>query len=129
MMNDPLASALSNIQNAERVGKQSCIVRPVSNMIKSVLKIMNDNGYIGSFEEFNDGRGGIIKINLIGRGNKIRVVKARFSVDVDEFEKFEKRYMPAKGFGIILISTNKGVMTHEKAINQHIGGKIIAYVY
>jgi small subunit ribosomal protein S8 len=47
----------------------------------------------------------------------------------DEFEKWEKRFLPARGFGILLISTTKGIMTHEDAKKQHLGGKLLAYVY
>ena len=44
-------------------------------------------------------------------------------------EKFEKRYLPAKDFGILLVTTNKGVMTHEEAKKNHVGGKLLAYVF
>ena len=44
-------------------------------------------------------------------------------------EKYEKRYLPAKQFGILIISTPKGLMTHVQAMDKKTGGKLIAYCY
>ena len=129
MMQDTIASALSNILNAEKIGRSFCIVKPFSKMLKELLTIMNEKGYLGSFELIDDGRGRMIKVNLIGKVNKCGVVKPRFSVKKDEYEKFEKRYLPAKGFGMLIVSTSKGIMTHTDAFEKKLGGKLIAYVY
>lgn len=129
MLNDPLATMLSNILNAEKVGRQSCDNKPSSNMLKKILEIFNKNNYVGSYEEINDNRGGILKINLIGNINNCGVIKPRFSVKKDEFEKFEKRYLPAEDFGLLIVSTPKGVMTHYEAKEKKLGGKLICFVY
>jgi len=50
-------------------------------------------------------------------------------VKAGEFEKFEKRFLPARGFGILIISTTSGVITHEEAREKNIGGKLIGYIY
>ena len=128
MRHDTLADVLSTIKNAERVGKKECIT-PASNLIREVLKVMQKEGYIGVFEFIDDGRSGKFRIELKNRINESNVIKPRYSVKVDEFEKWEKRFLPAKGFGILILSTNKGVMTHEEAKKQRIGGKLLAYVF
>lgn len=127
--NDTLSIALSKIGNAEKVGKRSCIVRPVSKVIKRVLHIMNEHDYIGDCEEVSDRRGGLLNIHLTGSINKCGTIKPRFSTPLDQFEKWEKRYLPAKGFGILIISTPKGIMTHEEAKRNRVGGSLIAYCY
>lgn len=129
MLNDPLAAALAKILNAERVGKREVEIKPASLMIKKTLTIMNEHRFVGSYEEIDDGKGGILKINLLGNINKCGVVKPRFSTKKNGFEKWEKRYLPAKDFGIILVSTPRGVMTHSQAKEQAIGGKLLAYCY
>ena len=128
-MNDPLASTLSSILNAEKVGKKICVVKPASNIIKTVLQILKDNSYIGDFEVVKDNKGDLIKINLIGRINKTGVIKPKFSLEKDEFEKFEKRFLPAKDFGLIIISTSKGIMTHYAAKEKNLGGVLLSYCY
>ncbi len=129
MLNDPLANVLNDVYMASNSGKSECTVRPVSKLILKILEILQEQKYIGSFEVIEDNKGGMIKINLIGALNKCGVIKPRFPVTLDEFEKFEKRYLPAKDFGIIIVSTSKGIMIHNEAKDQNIGGKLLAYIY
>jgi len=129
MLNDTLATALSAILNKEKIGKKECTVRPSSKIIKEVFRIMNENNYIGSFEEVVTQKGNLLKVNLLGNINKCGAIKPRYSVKKDGYEKFEKRYLPAKDFGIIFISTPKGIMTHTEARKKNMGGKLIAFCY
>lgn len=128
-MVDVIAQALSKIKNAEEKGKPFCIIKPASNLLRNILKVMHDEGYIGEFEVIDDGRGGIIKVNLNGAINNCGAIKPRFSTSFSNFEKFEKRYLPAKDFGILIISTTRGVMSQKKAKKEKIGGQLLAYVY
>ncbi|MEK6864801.1 MAG: 30S ribosomal protein S8 [Nanoarchaeota archaeon] len=128
-MNDTLATAMSNIMNAENIAKDSCLVTPISKMLTKMLDIMQLKGYIAGYEVTDKGRGGIYKIKLNGSINKCGVIKPRFSVSKAEFEKFEKRYLPAKDFGFIVISTTKGLITLEEAREKGLGGRLIAFVY
>jgi small subunit ribosomal protein S8 len=129
MLNDPLAATLSKISNAEKVGKKEVVIRPVSKMIRTVLQIMNDHNYIGSYEEIENDNGRSFKINLLGNVNKCNVIKPRFSTAQSAFTKWEKRYLPARDFGILIVSTSLGVMTHADAKKNGIGGKLLAYCY
>lgn len=128
-LNDPLSNVLSSIVNYEKTGKKELDVRISSKMIKKVLDLMKDNQYIGAYDTNKDHRGEMLKINLLGNVNKCGVIKPRFSVKKDNYEKFEKRFLPARGFGLLIISTPKGLMVHEDAKSKGIGGKLIAYVY
>jgi small subunit ribosomal protein S8 len=129
MLNDPLAAALSKILNAEKVGKKEVIISTSSTMIKQVLSLMNENGFIGSFEDLETEENKGIKVNLIGNINKCGVIKPRFSTKKNGFEKWEKRYLPAKDFGLIIVSTPKGIVTHNVAKEKQSGGKLLAYCY
>ena len=128
-LNDPLASALSAILNCEKIGKNECDVRPSSKMVKKVLDVIRNNKYIGDFKEIESGRGNSIKVNLIGSINKCGVIKPRYSIKKVNFEKFEKRYLLAKGMGILIVSTPLGIMTHDEAKKKNIGGRLLAYCY
>lgn len=129
MLNDPLAAALAKILNAEKVGKREVAIKPASKIIKKILQIMNDYHYLGAFTETEDGKGGLLQVNLLGNINKCGVIKPRFSTSRTNFEKWERRYLPAKDFGIILISTSQGIMTHNQAKEKKMGGKLLAYCY
>ena len=128
-LNDPLANVLSHILNCDKLGKIECTVKPASKLIKNILEVMNTKGYIGGYEVVDEERGGVLKINLLGNLNKCGVVKPRFSLTKKNYEDFEKRYLPAKDFGILIVSTSQGIMVHTEALEKGIGGKILVYAY
>jgi small subunit ribosomal protein S8 len=126
---DPLADAMSSIYNSELVGKPEIIVAPASSLIERVLRVMQAKGYIGEFETIDDGKAGRIRIQLMGRTNRCGVIKPRFPVKRDGFEDYEKKFLPAYNYGILIVTTPQGVMTHEEAKKRGIGGRLLAYVY
>ena len=127
--NDPLAACLSKINNAGKVSKREVEVGGISKLKKHVLEIMKREGYLTEINYDEDRRGGKINITLKGAINQCGVIKPRFRVAIPDIEKYEKRYLPAKGFGFLVISTSKGLMTNEEAKAQNIGGRLIAYCY
>ena len=129
VLNDPLANVLSAVENAERIGRQQCTARPSAKLIREVLSIMQQHRYLGDAETLTDGNIRSLKINLLGKVNACGVIKPRYAVKSDEYEKFEKRYLPAQGMGILIVSTSKGMMTQVQAREQRLGGRLIAYVY
>jgi small subunit ribosomal protein S8 len=128
MLNDNLANVLSHVLNCEKTGKTECKVKS-SLLIKKVLQIMQENTYIGGFSETVTTRGSVLNLSLIGAINKCGVIKPRHAVGYREFVKFEKRYLPAKEFGILIVSTPKGIMIHSQAREKKIGGKLLAFCY
>ena len=129
MLNDVLSAGLSKILNAERTGKKECTVKPASKLMTNVFKLMNEHRYIGSVELVENTKGGFLKINLMGKLNKCGSIKPRYAVKKGDFEKYEKRYLLAKDFGMLIVSTQQGIMTHIDAKSKNIGGRLIAYVY
>ncbi|HEW89737.1 MAG TPA: 30S ribosomal protein S8 [Candidatus Bathyarchaeota archaeon] len=128
-MLDPVANGLTVIKNAEMVRKKEVVICPASKLLGAVLKVMQKHGYIGEFEYIDDGRAGKFRVQLLGRINKCGAIKPRFPVRKDEFEEWEKRYLPARDIGILVVSTPQGVMSHHEAKKLGIGGRLIAYVY
>ena len=129
MQHDPLADAMCRIKNAERAGKSECIIQPSSKLIGHVLKVMQENEYINQFEYLEDGKAGMFRVKLNGNINNCGIIKPRFSVKRTDLERFESRFLPAQDFGLLIISTNKGVLTHKGAKQQKLGGRLLVYVY
>jgi len=129
MLNDILSNVLSKIMNGQSRGRRTVTIKPISKLVREVLKVLNENGYIGesTFEE--DATGGKLVVNLIGTINKCGPVKPRFSVKSDNYEKFENRHLPARNFGILIVTTQQGIMTHKAAKEKNLGGKLLAYCY
>ncbi len=128
MKHSILSDCMATLKNAESVGKESCVVE-ASKLVLQSLKVLQRKGYIGEFEKLEDNRGGKFRIELLGEINDCNVIRPRFSVKKDDFEKWEKRYLPAKGMGFLVVSTPEGVITHEEAKEKGTGGKLIAYMY
>jgi small subunit ribosomal protein S8 len=66
---------------------------------------------------------------LKGAINNCGVIKPRYSVKRSDLEKFESRYLPAQDFGVLILTTTEGVITHTEAKELGVGGKLLAYVY
>ena len=126
---NPIADAMSAIKNACDTGKFAVIVEPASRLFGDMLKVMQEYGYISGFKKFEDGRGGNYEISLTGGINKCGVITPHFSVKVEDLESWETRYLPGKGFGIIILTTSKGVMSHEQARKLGVGGELLGYVF
>ena len=129
MLNDPLANALSTIKNAEIKGMDKCIIRPSSKIIHGILSLLKDRGYVGSFEYVDDGKAGIFQVELIGNINNCGVIKPRYPIKRSDLEKWESRYLPARDFGLLILTTTEGIISHSDARKKGIGGKLLAYVY
>jgi small subunit ribosomal protein S8 len=129
MLNDPLANALSTIKNAEIKGMDKCTIRPSSKMIDGILSLLKDKGYVGSFEYVDDGKAGIFQVELIGNINNCGVIKPRYPIKRSDLEKWESRYLPARDFGLLILTTTEGIISHSDARKKGIGGKLLAYVY
>jgi len=126
---DTLTNGLITIINNEMRNKRECIINPASKLLGRVLRIMQLNGYIGEFEFIDDGRAGKFKVQLLGRINKCGAVRPRFSVKVDEFEKWEKTFLPSRDVGLMVVSTPQGVIAHRDAEEKNLGGRLLAFVY
>jgi len=129
MQSDPLNDAMSTIRNAASVGKSECMIRPSSKLIGRVLKVMQEYGYINQFEFVEDGKAGVFKVRMQGKINDCGVIKPRYSVQKNDLEKFESRYLPAQDFGVLILTTTAGVVSHTRAKELGVGGKLLAYVY
>jgi small subunit ribosomal protein S8 len=127
-MVDLLNDALITIKNASYIGKQECKIK-ASKLIANVLKVMQQNGYILKFEYLDDKRGGKFKVKLSATINNCGVIKPRFAVKKTDFEKFETRYLPGQDFGLLIITTTRGVLSHNEAKKLGIGGRLLAYIY
>ena len=112
---DVIADALRKLVNAEKNGKKQVLLRPVSKVLVKVLKIMQKHGYIGEFEIIDDHRSQKIVVELIGRINKAGVISPRYDVCLNEYEKWTSNVLPSRQFGILLITTTFGILTHEEA--------------
>ena len=127
--NNILANLFTTLFNTEDRRKNSCIITPTSKLGLEILKTLKNEKYIGEFEHINDKLGGKFKIQLLAKITKCGAITPRFKVKKDEYNTWEQQFLPAYNRGILLVTTNQGVMSHKEAINKNIGGFLIGYVY
>ena len=84
-LNDTLATVLSQIKNSITVGKLTVVTKFSSKLIKQVLEIMHEEGYIGDVQETIDSKGDFLTIQLIGKLNSCGVIKPRFAINLAGF--------------------------------------------
>nr|AJS11600.1 30S ribosomal protein S8 [uncultured archaeon] len=126
MSQDVVADALNMIRNAKKAKKESLEIKRISGLLIEVLKIMKQKGAIKRYKM--DLKQKSVEIDL-GDLTECRAVKPRFTVKKTDIEKYRRRYLPARDIGTIIISTNKGLITHEEAGEKGTGGSLIAYFY
>ena len=126
MSHDVVADALNMIRNAKKARKEIVKINRISNLLIEVLKIMKQEGAIKKYKI--DSKGKSVEVT-IGNLSECKSIKPRFTVGKDGIERYRRRYLPARDIGAVIISTNKGLITHEEAFEEKIGGSLIAYFY
>lgn len=126
MSMDIVADALNMIRNAKKARKETLKINMISNLLIEVLKIMKHKGAIKKYKVNSTEKS--VEIT-IGDLSDCRAIKPRFTVKIDQIEKYRRRYLPARNLGTVIVSTNKGLLTHEEAFEEDIGGCLIAYFY
>ena len=124
-----LANLFVTIDNTESRRKSECIILPTSKLGVSVLNTLKKDGYIKDFEHIDDNRGGKFKIELFAKISKCGSITPRFKVKKDGYLDWEKQYLPSFNRGMLIVTTNQGVMSHHEAANKGLGGFLVGYVY
>ncbi len=126
MSHDVVADGLNMMLNAKRAGKENVVVTKISNLFIEILKIMKQKDAIKKYKINPKDKS--VEI-AIGDFTQCKAVKPRFTAQKDQIDKYMRRYLPARNMGTMIISTNKGLMTQEEALEEGIGGCIIAFFY
>ena len=126
MSQDIVADALNMMLNAKKARKENVNIKRISNILIEVLKIMKQKGAVKKYKI--DSKGKSIEVTL-GDFIECRAIKPRFTIKKSSLEKYERRYLPARNIGTIIVSTNKGLMTNQESSENKTGGILIAYFY
>ena len=128
---DAIADMLTPIRNANSAIHEKVEI-PASNIKKSIAQILLDEGYIKSYKVIEDGKQGIIDIQLKYGPHKSQVITGLRRVSkpgLRIYTSCEDMPKVMRGLGIAIISTPKGVMTDKKARQNNVGGEVLAFVW
>lgn len=127
---DPIADMLTEIRNAQVVNKDTVSI-PFSNLKYEIAKILKREGFIEKIEKKEKKVKKYIEITL-KYSEKIPAISGLRRVS----KPGQRIYLPAKkikrvrgGYGIVVISTSKGLMTDKESRKQKIGGEVLFEVW
>jgi len=123
MSQDIVADTLNQVMNAKKAGKTEVVVNKHSKLLINLLDIAKQDGYLDYSIDGNQLTIKIIKLN------EIKAIKPRYTVNVKKINNYVQRFLPARNFGFVVVSTNQGLMKHEEAEEQNLGGCLVAYIF
>ena len=130
-MTDPIADMLTRIRNANVV-KHETVDVPASNMKKELARILLEEGFIRGYDVIEDGKQGIIRIQLKYGQSGERVISGLKRISKPGMRVYAANHEIPKvlnGLGISVISTSKGILTDKQARKENVGGEVICYVW
>jgi len=125
MSQDIIADVLNEIMNMKKSGKSELETSRYSKFLLDVLKIAKKHKYL---DYQMDEKNKKLKIQIL-KLNECKVVKPRFDVRIEEIDRYMRRFLPARDFGLLIISTSRGLLTQKEAYEKKVGGNLIAYFY
>ena len=128
---DTIADLLTRIRNASSA-KHDSVDIPASNMKKAICQILVDEGYVKNFTVVEDGKQGIIKLNLkYGEGKTPAITGLRrvSTPGLRIYSNAAELPKVMKGLGVAIISTSRGVMTDRQARKENVGGEVLAFIW
>lgn len=131
MMTDPIADMLTRIRNANSA-KHDSVDIPASKIKKEIARILLDEGFIKGFDVIDDGKQGIIRVDLkYGKNGEktISGIKRISKPGLKVYAKSDELPRVLGGLGIAIVSTSKGIMTDRQARKENVGGEVICYIW
>ncbi|MCX5854278.1 MAG: 30S ribosomal protein S8 [Deltaproteobacteria bacterium] len=131
-MTDPIADMLTRIRNANRVRYKSVDIL-LSRINLNIAKVLKKSGYISGYDVKKDARGyQVLRISL-----KYYDAKKTVMTDIQRVSKPGRRvYVKSdmipkvlNGYGTVILSTSKGIMTDQEARDSKVGGEILCNVW
>ncbi len=130
-MTDPIADMLTRIRNGSMV-KHETVDIPASNLKKEIARILLEEGFIKGYDVIEDGKQGLIRMQLKYGANKEKVITGIKKISKPGLRVYAKKDEIPRvlgGLGIAIISTSKGIVTDKVARKEGVGGEVIAYIW
>ena len=129
-MTDPIADMLTRIRNAITAHKDYVEI-PASNEKKAIAEILLNEGWVKDVKIVEDGYNGKIAITLKYEDKKsvISGLRRVSKPGSRTYAGVENMPRVLGGFGTVILSTNKGIMTGKKAKAANVGGEVLCEIW
>lgn len=123
MYNDTISDFLTRIRNAFMADRKDTQVR-YSKIVESIAEILKREGFIVSFE-----KNGYFLDIILNQEMPVEHIKRLSKPGIRRYVKSTEIPKPKSGFGFVILSTPKGVLTGNQARKQKVGGELICEVW
>jgi small subunit ribosomal protein S8 len=130
VVSDPIADMLTRIRNANKMRHNSLTI-PASKLKLEITRILKDEGFIRNYKYKEDNKQGqlIIYLKYINKEKTINNLKRISKPGLKVYAKKDEIPGVLGGLGIAILSTSKGIMTGKEALQRHLGGEVICYIW
>jgi len=130
-MTDSLADMLTRIRNAQRAGHDRVEI-PASKLKMGVAKVLKKEGFIKNYKLIQDKKQGVLRIYLRYTDENAPIIRGIKKVSRPGRRVYSgyKDIPPMHaGFGVVILSTSKGIITDREARGQKLGGELLCQVW
>lgn len=127
---DPIADMITHVKNAGHAGRDNVVVG-YSNLKADIAKVLKEEGFIKNFEKKSKGAKHSLSIDLFieNRMPKIKDVKRLSKSSKRVYKKATELRAVKNGYGLLVLSTPKGVMAGYKAKKEKLGGEVLFSIW
>lgn len=126
MVNDTLSDLVSRVKNGYRAAQDQIVV-PWSRVKEAVVVVLKEAGYVGEYQKKDNDL--VIKLKYHGKEPALTDITRISKPGVRIYTGARDLKKIARGIGIGIVSTPKGIMSHKEAQKLHVGGEIICRVW
>ncbi|MEO5656088.1 MAG: 30S ribosomal protein S8 [Nitrospiria bacterium] len=130
-MTDPIADMLTRIRNAAQRRHES-VTMPTSRVKVDIAKLLTEEGFVRSYKLVSGTPRTSLKIELkyIDEDDSVITGLSRVSTPGRRVYVRHDRVPHVKGgYGLAILSTNRGLLTDKHARQARVGGEVLCYVW
>jgi len=131
VMTDPIADFLTQIRNACMANHERVDV-PSSKIKLSIAKLLKEEGYINNYKLVKDKKQGTLRVYLKYDNKNVPIIEGLERISKPScrvYVRHDKIPYVLNGYGTVILSTSKGVLTDREARKQKIGGELLCKVW
>jgi small subunit ribosomal protein S8 len=132
MTTDTIADMLTRIRNAN-LAKHQIVQIPSTKITRNIAQVLFAEGLIDSFEELKNGLNSSLLLSLkyIGKERKPSIEKIQriSKPGLRVYSGSKKMPRILGGFGTLIVSTSRGLMTDQQARKEGVGGELLCYIW
>lgn len=130
-LTDPIGDMLTRIRNGAQA-RHAAVHIPASGLKRAILERMQEEGFIEDVNFVEDGKQGVLSVRLkydkqgqsvIDGLDRLSRPGRRLYTAVDDIPRARS------GFGTVILSTSRGVMTDRKARELGVGGEVLCSIW